>query len=385
VKILWLTPFLPDPDATHAGGRAIYQWLSRLAQRHEITLLCRVDTGEAGRVDALRRLCHDVHVLRFDRPTGPLTTVWIAASYFRLGRTANHLLRRGGFDLLHVEYVESGVGIATDLDVPAVLIAIDELAKPARRRFELAHGLAPRLATYLYWATIRGLERRICRKFNRILAASEYDRHLFRALDPRLPVATLPFPVGIDAGRMPATTREADHLLFVGAMHRDTNIDAVRHFCIEVLPAIRRTRPDVRLTIVGHEPPPEIRRLSRDPGIVVTGFVPRLEPYYARATVFVCPVRIGGGILLKNVDAMAAGCPVVTTSAGNEGVGATPGVHLLTADDPGAFAEATVRLLGDADERRRLADNAREFVRARFSVEAAVSQLEETYREVGAA
>lgn len=385
MKILWVTPFLPDPDATHAGGRAIYQWLSRLGQRHEITLLCRVDSTEAQRGQALRSLCHEVHVLRFDRPAGPLATFRIAASYFRLGRIAHRLLRGGGFDLLHVEYVESGVGLHGDLDVPAVLIAIDELAKPARRRFEIARGLAARVTAFLYWTAIRILERNICRKFDRILAASEYDRHLFHALDPRLSVATLPFPVGIDADGVPAGAREVDHLLFVGAMHRDANIDAVRHFCAEIFPTIRRARPDVRLTIVGHRPPPEIRRLSHDPAIVVTGFVPRLEPYYARATVFVCPIRIGGGILLKNVDAMAAGCPVVTTSVGNEGIGATSGIHLVTADGAAAFAEATIRLLGEADERRRLADNARDFVRTRFSLEASVSRLEEAYREAGAA
>jgi glycosyltransferase involved in cell wall biosynthesis len=109
--------------------------------------------------------------------------------------------------------------------------------------------------------------------------------------------------------------------------------------------------------------------------------VPALEPYYARATLFVSPMRVGGGILLKNIDAMAAGCPVVTTSIGNEGVGATPGRDLVTADDPDAFARAVVRLLRDEDERRRLTEHGRQFVETRFSLDVTVKGLESAYRE----
>jgi glycosyltransferase involved in cell wall biosynthesis len=172
-------------------------------------------------------------------------------------------------------------------------------------------------------------------------------------------------------------------LLFVGAMHRHPNVDAMRYFCRDVLPLVHRDLPHVRLTIVGNQPPPDLARLTEDPRIRVTGFVPALEPYFARATVFVSPMRIGGGILLKNVDAMAAGCPVVTTSIGNEGVGATPGRHLVTADDTDAFARAVVQLLRDEGERRRLAEQGRQFVGARFSLDATVNGLEDAYREAG--
>jgi glycosyltransferase involved in cell wall biosynthesis len=239
-----------------------------------------------------------------------------------------------------------------------------------------------RSAAYLYWHAIHALERRICRKFDRILSASEQDRQSLLALDPRLAVTILPFPVGIDPARVPPIRKEEDSLLFVGAMHRDVNVDAVRHLCREILPWIRKDRPDVRLTIVGNQPPPEILALARDRAIRVTGFVPALEPYYAAATVFVSPLRVGGGIIVKNLDAMTAGCPVVTTSIGNEGIGATPGTHLLTADDPAAFARAVVRLLRDGEERRRLAENGRRFVEARFSIDASVETLERVYREV---
>lgn len=387
MKILWVSPFLPYPEVPHAGGRLIYHWLSRLAQRHEITLLCRLEGKERPKVEAIRPACKEVHLLEFDRPpTGLLQVLWIVASYVRLGYMANRLLRRERFDLLHVEYVETGLGIAARIPVPRILIAHDELSKPARRRVETSTGLLARLAAYLYWQAIRSLEQRICRKFDRILAASEQDRQIFLRLDSKLPVTVLPFhPVGIDPSKIRNGPREPYRLLFAGAMHRDVNIDAMRYFCWEILPRIRQELPDVRLVIVGNEPPAEIRQLANDPGIQVTGFVTALEPYYGQATVFVSPLRIGGGIIIKNLDAMAAGCPVVTTSIGNEGIGATSGEHLLTADDPAAFAGAVMRLLRDEAERARLAENGRAFVQARFSLEATVRRLEEVYHQLSMA
>jgi glycosyltransferase involved in cell wall biosynthesis len=99
----------------------------------------------------------------------------------------------------------------------------------------------------------------------------------------------------------------------------------------------------------------------------------------------VSPLRVGGGIISKNLDAMAAGCPVVTSSIGNEGIGATPGTHLLTADGPRAFADAVVAALRDSALRRRLAEQGREFVRERFSVAASTAVLERVHGEVVAA
>jgi polysaccharide biosynthesis protein PslH len=193
-------------------------------------------------------------------------------------------------------------------------------------------------------------------------------------------VAVLPFPVGIDSAGMDGATRERDHLLFVGAMNRDVNADAVIGFCREILPLVRKEAPSVRLTIAGAAPTERVQRLAREPGVVVTGFVDRLEPYYERATLLVSPLRVGGGIISKNLDAMAAGCPVVTTTIGNEGIGATPGVELLTADTPAEFAAAVLSILRSSETGRRLAAAARVFVQERHSVAASLAALEREHR-----
>ena len=376
MKILWVSPFLPHPGAGHAGGRALYQWVAGSARLHEVTLACRIDPKEAPHAADVRGIVRRLELQAFSRPAaGMLQAPGIAASYARLGRLAVRLLRQERFDLVHVDYLESAIAFGRPGGVPRLAVAIDELAKPARRRFELAAGPARARAWLVWWMTA-AMQRRVCRRLDRILTLSEQDRRTLVALDSRLSVGVLPFPVGIECGRLDGAARERDHLLFVGAMNRDVNADAVVYFCREILPLVRAQAPGVRLTIAGATPTESVQRLGREPGVVVTGFVDRLEPYYERATLLVSPLRVGGGIISKNLDAMAAGCPVVTTTIGNEGIGATPGVEVLTADTPGAVAAAVLSLLRSSEAGRRLADAARVFVQERYSIEASLAALE---------
>lgn len=383
MNILWVSPFLPKPDAPHTGGRALAQWIQWTAERHAVTLLCRIEPAERAEAEGWRARLSGLHVHEFRRPGGGLAVPRIAASYLRLGRAANRLLAGTHFDLLHVEYLETGLGIDGALPVPKVAIAIDELAKPARHRLDLARGPRARLGAWLYWRGITRLQQRICRKFDRILTMSENDRATLLASDPQLSVGVLPLPMGIDPGRAVAPRDEAA-LLFVGAMHRDANVDAVGYFSAEVLPRIRAEVSAATFTIVGGGPTDEVRRLASCPGVRVTGFVAALEPYYGAATVFVAPMRITGGIAGKTIDAMAAGCPVVTTTLGNDGLGATPDVHLLVADTPAEFARAVVRLLRDPALRRRLGDAARRFAAERFGPEVSAAALEREHTAVAA-
>jgi glycosyltransferase involved in cell wall biosynthesis len=384
MNILWVSPFLPKVDAPHTGGRALAQWITWTAERHRVTLVCRIEPAERAEAEAWRARLAGLHLYEFQRPGGALAMARIAASYVRLGRTANRLVGAGRFDLLHVEYLETGLGVDAALPIPKVAIAIDELAKPARHRLRLARGPRARLGAWLYWRAIGRIQRRICRKFDRILTMSENDRRALLATDPGLSVGVLPLPVGIDAARSAVAAREDAGLLFVGAMHRDTNVDAVRHFCRDILPRIRADVPTATFTIAGGDPTDEVRRLAGEPGVRVTGFVETLEPYYGAATVFVAPLRITGGIAGKTIDALAAGCPVVTTTLGNDGLGATPGVHLLVADEPEDFAAAIVRLLGDPALRRRLGDAARDFALERFGPSVSAAALEREHAAVAA-
>jgi len=119
----------------------------------------------------------------------------------------------------------------------------------------------------------------------------------------------------------------------------------------------------VRVQIVGHAPPPDIQRLARFPGVEVTGSVADVRPYYEEATVFIVPLRLGGGTRLKIIEAMAMGLPAVSTTVGAEGLSVQPGEDILIADDPASFIESVLRLLADAELRERIARSGQRLAR----------------------
>jgi glycosyltransferase involved in cell wall biosynthesis len=154
------------------------------------------------------------------------------------------------------------------------------------------------------------------------------------------------------------------------------NEDAILWFAAEVLPRVRAAVPEAVLTVVGRNPTPRVQELGRrDPAVRVTGGVPDVRPYLARGAAFVVPIRIGGGTRLKIYEAMAMELPVVSTTIGAEGLPVAPDREYLQADDPEAFAAATVRLLRDPESARALGRRAADTVRASFSWERVTEQF----------
>jgi glycosyltransferase involved in cell wall biosynthesis len=138
---------------------------------------------------------------------------------------------------------------------------------------------------------------------------------------------------------------------------------------------VRASVPQAVLWLVGARPVPSVRRWGDQPGITVTGSVPDIRTYIREATVSICPVQLQIGTQTKVLEAMSSGTPVVTTSAGNNGIGGRSGEHLYVADTADDFAARLVALL--AGERwDELSANGRRLVEERFTWERASAQLE---------
>ena len=167
-------------------------------------------------------------------------------------------------------------------------------------------------------------------------------------------------PPPVDAAHPPT-------VVFTGSMDWAANIDGVSRFIREVWPLLRRAVPEARFVVVGRNPPPALLALAGDgSGVEFTGFVDDVRPHVQRSHVFVIPLWVGGGTRIKAFEAMAMGCPVVSTSIGIEGLGAEAGRHYVSCDEPQPMADAIARLLADAPARRRLAGRARALVEQRF-------------------
>jgi glycosyltransferase involved in cell wall biosynthesis len=207
---------------------------------------------------------------------------------------------------------------------------------------------------------------RVLGRFNAAVAVSTIEAEELRGMS-EIRVHVIPSGVDTEAIRPAQEPASPPRLLFAGTLGYAPNAQGITWFAQEVWSTVRREFPDARLDIVGRDPSPGVRGLGDRDGITVVGPVPEMPPYYADAHVAVVPILTGAGIRVKIIEAMANQRAIVSTSLGWEGLpGLEPGRHLLVADSPADFANATLRLLRDAQLRGRLALEARRLAEERY-------------------
>ncbi len=211
------------------------------------------------------------------------------------------------------------------------------------------------------------------------LVVSEYERTLLAELAPAAHVSVVSNIHSLQSAGRPFDRREG--LVFVGGFQHPPNLDAAAWLIDEILPEVRRELPDVVLHIIGSRMPEELAHRT-EPGLVVHGFVPDLEPYMSGCRVSVAPLRYGAGVKGKVNQAMSHGLPVVATSCAAEGMYAEHGRDILIADDAASFAAEICRLYRDRALWQRLAENGRINVERHFSLAAARKAIQAMLAEL---
>ncbi len=216
---------------------------------------------------------------------------------------------------------------------------------------------------------VRVTECEVFASVDHITTPSEDEARIVRALVPGKPVTALP-PYFYDDAEI--RSHDAAHfaareeVLFVGGFPHAPNVDAALFIATEIMPLVWRRRPNARLVLVGYAPPPEVQALA-SARIEVTGQVPRIEPFMARARLMLAALRYGAGVKGKTVEALRLGVPVVATAIGAEGIGIEPGRDAVLAADAQGLADAVLLLLGDPDRCAALSAAGAALVRRQFS------------------
>ena len=236
-----------------------------------------------------------------------------------------------------------------------------------RRRAQVERRRTKRAGLALEARKFTREETQLCREYDLILTPSDRERDVLRQVDDLPDIETIPNTIDPDRIEYLPAPSTSHELLFVGATQVDANRDGLIWFVNEVLPLIADRVPDVVVRIVGGNPPAEVERLGDRPNVVVTGYVPEVAPYMAGASIFIVPLRSGGGTRLKILESLAYGVPTVSTAVGAEGLDLVDGEHLLIADAPAGFADCVVRLLEDRELGDRLRQHGRAAVEQRFS------------------
>ena len=231
-------------------------------------------------------------------------------------------------------------------------------------------------------------EGSLIRQFDHTLAVTEIDRRallkaarIYHQMVPADRIRVIPIAIDTTILVPIQRTTGSHNIVTIGTLLYPPNADGVRWFTNEVFPLIRRQVPDVTLTIIGKGAPVDLVRLaSQSSGkITITGYVPDLVPYLEKAALMVVPVRAGGGMRVRILEAFARGIPVVTTSVGLEGIEARPGEDVLVEDTAERFAIAVVQLLKDPKLQMRLAANGRGLAETYYDWQVVLRKLDDIY------
>lgn len=388
-NLLFLSLRFPYPPQRGDRIRAYY-FIKELSKKHNISLISFFDSEEEiEQIDELRKYCSQVKVVKFSQLRAYFNSVIYSLSskpiqvgYWHspdMQKTVDKSIAANDFDIIHVQFFRMAQYITKYTDYPKILDLTDALSLNLNRRAKLDRGLSYPLVK-LEERRVRKYEVEIIKEFDVGTMVSAFDRDYLLDLDDSLELTVIPMGVDLDYFS-PGKSSYKSQVLFTGTMNYFPNYDAVLYFCNEIFPIVKQKLPDVSFYVVGNNPHKKLQQIaSKD--IVITGHVPDVRPYFDDSAVFVCPLRAGSGMQTKNLEAMAMGVPVVTTSVGLEGLDATPGKEIFVADNPVDFANQLIRLIEEPALRRKVSESERKLVETKYSWSEIVRGLDQVYEQI---
>ena len=375
MRILFVSPFLPYPPVAGGHGQ-IWGWLRRLARWQEVAFVGFFERdAEAAGASELERCCVETRV-RLRKPTAHRYTSFAQLPRLVTESFSEQLAR----DLAEVsrsfrpEVVQF---LATNMaqywryvDRAAVAVTALDIAFVAHgRRIAATQGLT-RLQARLEWLRMLRYETAVFRRADHVIAVSERDAEIIRAVGGHRRVTAV--PPGVDRELVAPRPRrpQPGTVIYVGHMEHSPNLDGLLFCYREIWPRVRYAYPKAKLLVAGgrlreelaREAPETLARMERDASVRLAGFIPDLAAAMDASAVMAAPMRMGSGVRNKVIEAMAAGLPVVTTRLGAEGLAVSHERELLIADQPDEFAAQVVRLLRDGRLQARLSEAGRALV-----------------------
>ncbi|MBK8251713.1 MAG: glycosyltransferase [Polyangiaceae bacterium] len=403
MKVLWVKSELLHP--VDKGGKIrTLEMLRHLMRNHEVTYVCLAsptDTQEA--FESARDYCHRLVTVPWSEPprfskgfylelaknvVSPLPYV---IEKYRQPQMLQWIARedaRGAFDVVVCDFLSPSANVPKKLRAATVLFEHNVETILWERTYKNEQNPAKKAYFYAQYQKMRAYENALCHRYQTVAAVSTNDaeaiRDLFQIRD------AYPVPTGVDFdffaplveggtdGRPAKVPREKADLVFTGSMDWMPNEDAILWFADAVLPRIAASVPDVKVTVVGRNPTPKLKELAaREPRIVLTGRVDDVRPYIERSSVYIVPIRVGGGTRIKIYEAMGMARAVVSTTIGAEGLPVANGQEIVIADEPNHFADEVVRLVRDEGARSNIEQAARKAVVERFGWNRATDALVE--------
>ncbi len=371
MRILFLTPRYPYPaykgDQLRAG-----QVIRALSAKHEVTT---VSFRPRGVRDAEAR-AQGIETLPFraGAAVAGVVAAGLSGAPFQTGLYGTRAMRAlvadlvRACDVVHLNTLRMATTLPAELDKPLVVDFVDALSASTARYGEAS-------AWPKSW--VIGEEARRLGRFERRLAEGAAFACAVSATDAEAiapGVAVVRHGVDTERFHPPEESATRSGVVFTGNLAYPPNDEAARVLMREVFPLVRRRVPDATLRIVGVGASRGLHELSSE-GVSIVGEVASVAEELRSAAVAVAPIRFGGGVQTKILEAMACGTPVVATPFANNGIDAVDGESILVRESAEALAESIADLLESAEHRKTIGGAGRAHVETHFAVEAALRPL----------
>jgi glycosyltransferase involved in cell wall biosynthesis len=410
MRVLWASHLVPYPPKSGVHLRS-YHLLRAVAHKHEVDLVAFVqeqwlrvfyESPTDGLEDCRRHLsgfCRSVTFLEIEgmkRPAGkrrmaaeslvmptPYSIRWLHGPVAR-----GEFMRAGreGYALAHFDTI----GLAPYrplVNARAASLGHHNIESQMLLRRASNEGNALKKAYFFVEGVrVRRYEAREAPRFQMNITCSDLDSERLAAIAPSARAIAVPNGVDVDYFQPGGAEESAPSLVFVGSLNWYPNVDAVLYLLREIWPLLRARFPQLQLHVVGSAPPQQlVSEATLAGGVHVHGFVDDVRPYIRAATLYVCPIRDGGGTKLKLLDAFAMGKCVVAHPIACEGIDAVPGIHVEHAAQPMEFVGRIAGLLGDPGRRSALGGAARQLAVERYSFNSIGDSLANTFSALGGA
>jgi sugar transferase (PEP-CTERM/EpsH1 system associated) len=399
MKILFLTTRLPYPLDT---GAKIRTWnLFRCAAgRHDVTLLTFLHSESERRwVPTIQSLVPAARIETVVHPDSrsPAARWWSAGPRLlsalpytvvkynveAMRRRIEEEIARDGYDMIHCDQIHMAQYLIGRTRLPVVLNEHNIESSLLQRVADVQRNRLLRGFYQRQQQKMETYERTVCEAVDHVLTVSATDRDRLARLAPKALSSVVINGVDTDYFRPMEAVPGPPNVVFTGLMDWMPNVEGVIFFIREILPLVRKAVPGVRFAVVGRDPVAKLLRAAdEEADVVVTGGVPDVRPWLAKASVVIVPLLSGGGTRLKILEAMAMGKAVVSTRIGAEGLDLEGGREICIADDPFKFAERTIALLSDRAEAERIGLAARRRVVGSYDWKEAGQQLLNAYDSV---
>jgi polysaccharide biosynthesis protein PslH len=399
MKLLFISPHIPYPPDKGDRIRLSRELQAFTERGHEVHLLAFAgDMDDLNYQLDLGRTCATVGIV-------PLRRVWAVAralvnlaltrplsrGYFssrRMRRLVKRAVSGADFDAVFVCSSPMAQYVPQELLSRAVVDMADVDSEKWRDYTAGANSLMSRIYS-LEWKRLREYEYKTIARFANTVVTTGREAAMLDRLDEFTRRARLrTIADGVDLDYFQPSVQSPDstspRLAFVGAMDCFANVEGARYFAEYVFPLIRSRESRAKFSIIGANPTDEVKKLARYPGVIVTGEAPDTRSYLREATLCVVPLRRARGRQNEILEAMAAGKAVIASPEAVAGLRAVNGEHLMIADSPRRFANATLEVIRDANLRESLETQARSFVESDHDWKSLLQRMVDLVETVGA-